>query len=272
MTHVNRNCGYTLLELIVVVAILAAVAGIGTIALRNVDQEKAVDVARIEMREIATAIRQFKQDTGYFPGQGPFALYDDDGDGTADVDCALCIATGCAGVGAVDPATADSQAWFESPLNLTLLFAEPTLCANHPQANVLASTGFNNTGRGWNGPYITKAEGYADLETDPDREDGSGALTTDGATPFALIDIPALADPFDINGDDNDYQWAATAGGAAELGLGLPYMLFVRSIDGRDIARLVSVGADGDYGGVVGTANVDDWCAPNDDDDLIICL
>lgn len=63
----RRNGGFTLLELLVVVALIAMVAGAAVMSLENTSNDAAIPVAQSEMVEIAKAIRQFKRDTGVYP-------------------------------------------------------------------------------------------------------------------------------------------------------------------------------------------------------------
>ena len=73
MPHKAQDqAGFTLLELLVVLAVLTAVAGIGVLALGNVTGDTRERLARAEMNEIANAIRRFRADTGYWPKEGVF--------------------------------------------------------------------------------------------------------------------------------------------------------------------------------------------------------
>jgi len=63
----NNAKGFTLIELLVVVSILAALAGIASVAMDGYQQEAEAQITRVEMQRIANAIRRFKADTGYWP-------------------------------------------------------------------------------------------------------------------------------------------------------------------------------------------------------------
>ncbi|MCP4279843.1 MAG: prepilin-type N-terminal cleavage/methylation domain-containing protein, partial [Alteromonas sp.] len=65
--------GFTLIELLVVVSILAALAGITSVAMDGYQQDAEEKITRVEMQRIAGAIRRFKADTGYWPKTGPFS-------------------------------------------------------------------------------------------------------------------------------------------------------------------------------------------------------
>lgn len=71
--HKPAQSGFTLIEMLVVLSIMAVVAGVGVQALNGVTNSVKDDLARTEMNEIASAIQRFHADTGYWPKQGPFA-------------------------------------------------------------------------------------------------------------------------------------------------------------------------------------------------------
>lgn len=64
--------GFTLLELLVVVSILAAIAGIGVSSVGGYLERAREDLVHTEMKNISEAIVNFTNDTGYFPGEGVF--------------------------------------------------------------------------------------------------------------------------------------------------------------------------------------------------------
>ncbi len=63
----SKQQGFTLIELLVVVSILAALAGITSVAMDGYQQDAEEKITRVEMQRIAGAIRRFKADTGYWP-------------------------------------------------------------------------------------------------------------------------------------------------------------------------------------------------------------
>jgi len=71
-SRVRRNLGFTLIELLVVISVLAAIAGMTSVALDVYQQDAEEKLTRVEMQRIANAIRRFKEDTGYWPKTGPF--------------------------------------------------------------------------------------------------------------------------------------------------------------------------------------------------------
>ncbi|MDR0843433.1 MAG: prepilin-type N-terminal cleavage/methylation domain-containing protein, partial [Acidobacteriota bacterium] len=66
--------GFTMLELLVTVSILAATAVIAVGTYAGVHRQTDELLVRVEMQEIAKAIQRFRQDTGYYPKTGPFDL------------------------------------------------------------------------------------------------------------------------------------------------------------------------------------------------------
>ena len=64
--------GFTLVELLVVVSVLATMASIAAIAMDGYEQQAQEQLAETEMQRIASAINRFKEDTGYYPEQGLF--------------------------------------------------------------------------------------------------------------------------------------------------------------------------------------------------------
>lgn len=68
----SAQSGFTLFELLVVLAVVATVAGIGVQVLTGVTDDAEQALARAEMDNIASAIQRFRRDTGYWPKQGPF--------------------------------------------------------------------------------------------------------------------------------------------------------------------------------------------------------
>lgn len=133
----RREAGFTLVEILVVVSILAALAAIAAPIFRSVDETAGEQLANAELKRIAAALRQFKQDTGYYPKQGPFATTND--------------------------------ANLASPGNLGQLFAQPQ---DSGGSDILAWD--IEAGRGWRGPYLTSfGEGEVGIGLDL-AADGTG--------------------------------------------------------------------------------------------------
>lgn len=181
--------GYSLLEMLVVISLLAAVAFISTGNYRNVIEDSGERLVLTEMQEIAGAIRRFKQDTGYFPREGPFAHGTVAGQSVTDVNLS--------GVNHAGATATARQEWFESPANFYQLLVAPLL-SGHPAG---LEQWNNETGRGWRGPYLQGVrDGYVDIGDDPD--DPTNIVTR------GIPDVDGIADPF-LAGD--------RAGGGAEV-------------------------------------------------------
>jgi prepilin-type N-terminal cleavage/methylation domain-containing protein len=67
-TSRGDNNGFSLIELLVVLALLVAIAGIGTAYYGTVEEDKKDDLTRIELNQLAMAAKQFHADTGFWPG------------------------------------------------------------------------------------------------------------------------------------------------------------------------------------------------------------
>ncbi|MES2502472.1 MAG: prepilin-type N-terminal cleavage/methylation domain-containing protein [Pseudomonadota bacterium] len=63
----KQSQGFTLLELLVVVALLGLISAAAVIGLDGVEKDAALQITKTEMIEIRKALRQFKQDVGRFP-------------------------------------------------------------------------------------------------------------------------------------------------------------------------------------------------------------
>lgn len=274
----GRQRGLTLLEMLVVVILLAATAAIATSTFQSAHDSTHENLARSEMVEIVKAIRQFKADTGYYPGQGPFALVGDDGNATYS-----CADDAAGSAGAVDPDSFDTDPynvaagavgeWFTSPANLVQLFEAPVICAEHAFANVVAPGGgvasWNpNSGRGWRGPYLNDQREYVDVG------DGLGAAGDGDPTelqvagPTRLELVRGIADPFvrrpvvpggyancseTAANDTCLLDWRLGVGNPALERHGRPYLLFLDTDDGSgELIEgcgpcLVSMGPNGMY-------------------------
>ena len=245
MTHraQTSRAGFTLIELLVVAAILAAVAFIASGTFKGATERADDGIVLTEMKQIAGALRQFKQDTGYYPKTGPFDL---DSNG-----------------GEVVMASVLSAEWFYSPANLyQLLTTESPLAGT----DHLLEEWNPDTQRGWRGPYLTGYdEGLLYLGDDINGDFALGDPTGAPQEGTLIHDVPAVADPFEQwsetglgwlawNNDIEDYEPLEKWGN--------PYLVFDLSVTG--MPWVVSMGKDGELDAV----SVDDH--ENDDIKLLV--
>lgn len=194
--------GFTLLELLVVCAILASLSVVAVGGYTKVLDESNDRLVRTEMQEIAKAIRQFKADTGYYPKTGPFALKLDDGNVP---DSGM---PGYIGSSSASLSDDEKRRWFYSPANLyQLTYATSPLAGSGHQLE----TWDPETGRGWRGPYL---KGFQDMYVDIGDDingtstgtDPTYASGDDSEDPLCGNDIPdvmGIADPFDHSPEDD---------------------------------------------------------------------
>ncbi|OAI05507.1 type II secretion system protein [Methylomonas methanica] len=140
---IRPQAGFTLLELLAVIALMAVVAGTALLAYEGVQDQGRQDATRFEMAEIRSALLKFRRDSGSndLPGQGVYVCEDPANAGKINPDLVNLPAE----AGTTDDA---KLAWCESPANFWMLFADPL------------GSGWNpDTHRGWNGPYLQRKSG-----------------------------------------------------------------------------------------------------------------
>ena len=148
-----KQSGFTLLELIIVVSILAIIGGI---VLRVVSADTLTNAQRDAnlgtLGQVRDALLQFRQDMGYFPGQGPL--------GGADLDLTL---SGFDTNAFLDSAGATAAVWADlgndndTLINFWQLFRQPYTAGDTPDDADDSNDrwGWNrDLGLGWNGPYL----------------------------------------------------------------------------------------------------------------------
>ncbi len=136
----GSQAGFTLLELLAVIALMAVVAGTAVLAYEGVQDQGRHDATRFEIAEIRNALLQFRRDSGSndLPGQGAYVCEDPANPGKINPDLANLPSE----AGSTDAA---KLAWCESPANFWMLFADPS------------GSGWNpDTRRGWHGPYLQR--------------------------------------------------------------------------------------------------------------------
>lgn len=252
--------GFTLLELLVVVGILAIIAGAVIMSYETALPNANLNIARQEILEIKEALLKFRRDTGFFPRQGPFRLVSEGGwvmDGSGGETTHLPNYV---------PATQNErEEWFNSPSNFWLLYGRdepcpvffggifPILNPNSPICGVGQPLEDWNpdTSRGWNGPYLQRfGEGYLDITNGLNAD---GSFKTTAQEIILLQQVRGVADPFrrpPVNtqvGDDLLWRPTPTAGTAEDEPhdtWGRPYIVF--DLD-NDNARVISAGPNGTY-------------------------
>ncbi len=226
--------GFTLLELLVVVSVLAALAGLTATIVDRYERDAQIKLAEVEMARIASAIYRFRADTGYFPGTGPFSRH-------AMSNPAVDELVHDGGWGKDGKEWLD-DIWFSSA-NLAWLFHEPVW---PPLPARLGDAGNESkalmpwdmdAARGWHGPYLDLA---ARTSLTVDRIDPHGGDRCRGLSPDEIDGlvrdngflnlITGITDPFErksnrlpagefceIRGDAEDGYLVAEHGGSAYL-------------------------------------------------------
>ncbi|MDR2637789.1 MAG: prepilin-type N-terminal cleavage/methylation domain-containing protein [Zoogloeaceae bacterium] len=276
--------GFTLIELLLVCSLLAAVSLLAWGAYAGVDQRAKDELARAELLRLASALRRFHDDTGYWPGQGPFRL---------NTDCNA-MSNGSISAASVpsEVSNDDRAAWFHSPANMSLLFEAPEMCSEHPLSHL--ATWDDRNHRGWHGPYLPLgSRRWVDVWKGLELETTKNASPeTSNNNADMLAAVPAFGAGPDFPPVDKDYA-ACAASSACFLGWsGLPggededddndhrfsrhprpfiFLLSVPSGSPSGVfPRVVYWGADGRYGGV--DTNTDPCLPSAHSDDVVICL
>jgi type II secretory pathway pseudopilin PulG len=283
LSHLSSSDGFTLLEAMLVIAMLALVAGGAVLVLTSTKEDAELQLARSEMMTIKQAILKFKQDTGYLPKQGPFELAS-----SAGTPCGAANSNGSAPL-----PTGQTREWYCSPANFYQLYLNPLAGTGHP-----LESWDQDTRRGWRGPYLSRfGEGFVDVG---DSLQGSGVGNLIAGT--LLPDLYGIADSFvgprGTCQDANDpipnkecyLGWSSTLNIATAIRWGRPYLLF--DLDDAGLsdtkeARIVSGGpnfaydcdrnGDGSCDATDVNGAIFDLCTPPAPggkvvDDIILCL
>lgn len=201
------SSGFTLLELLVVVSVLAALAGLTSIRVDSYERDAQVKLAQVEMDRIASVIHRFRADTGYYPLTGPFAPE------AMREPSAAALVNEESGWGEAGQTWLD-ETWF-STANFSWLFNEPKwppvaaqLDGVELQPSALMPWNMD-AARGWHGPYLDPSSRSALLRggQDPSAGDSCADLSREQIAAFtgvAGVDEAALSnlisgitDPFE---------------------------------------------------------------------------
>lgn len=211
---------FTLVEIVLVVAILATLAGLIISSLQGAETQATSNIALHELSQVREALLRFQHDTGFLPKCGPFALHPTDAVGSdplGRVRLDLPDSKLPAEVRALS--VADRIAWFVAGENLWQLY-ECSLPDSDPLA--LASTGR----RGWRGPYLSQ------------NSEARYGLT-------GLPPAPAVADAFSRATTVDWFSWSSSTEKVESLAQSRPIVLLEPA--SQQFARVVSFGPDGLY-------------------------
>ena len=207
--------GFTLLELVIVTAVMGSIAGGAVMMVGQTEEVAQCQIGLVELTEIREALIQFKKDTGFLPNTGPFRLTTQ---------------------GGFVPMPEQGNDWFNSPANFSQLFTNPLAGTGHPLS------GWNpDSKRGWRGPYLSSAsEGQVSIGSNLNT-DGSGNPTLG-----EIVDgVTGVADPFLSSPDGNYFAWTTMSGGTELERFGRPYFAF--DFDDSQKARIVGLGPNRRY-------------------------
>lgn len=221
----TRTRAFTLLELVVVVAILAALVGGIALKMTDTQVEAQNQIALHEMGVLREALQRFYADTGYLPKQGPFDLASRSMQGK--------VPDPSAALGGVE--------WFDSPANLLQLF-EPPLDGSLQQI----APWNPDRRRGWHGPYLTRTDKGVVVGNALPTDGKTGTLISLNSPSDLPLEVPGLPDRFalpELDGSLHFLRWKDLSD--AVVVRGRPYLLFDLGDPSR--ARIVSCGLDGDY-------------------------
>lgn len=204
-----RPRAFTLLEMVLVVAIMATIAGTVVALTGDLQDTVSLDLRLHEMTAIREALLRFHADTGYFPGEGPF-----------DLDTRP---------GGFVPLGARPPQWHDCAANVWQLAQNPLEGTSHP-----LRVWDPDRRRGWHGPYLAMScEGRVALPF----VDGRAAPANQDLEAAPLADLlPAVADPGlrQVPPPGQPFHWTSYSSPGDVLGAqGQPYLVFLpRLADG----------------------------------------
>jgi len=260
----KKQQGFTLLELLIVVSIMAIIAGMGLMSHKGTQDYSKEQAVRIEMKQLQQAVIR------YFKDQNSIKDWDGGILQTSPADIGFLIFAPT-----FDPSDLDSDGDLEE------------------------NTWNPDYRTGWRGPYIKPGEFTTPYVSISDSSDtgleftGNGDPTGDGDPETGtVIIVQAKPDPFSYTSSDEFFIWRKGATIISDTNpeisrLGRPYLFFDLDTYGssESKARIVSLGGNGiyDISAVIACnlaiTDVDDssYCSREDvceslGDDLVLCL
>lgn len=244
---ISRQVGFTLLELLVVTALLAIIAGVVIGSHDGVQDQATYDTTVYEMAELRKALLQFRRDSGSndFPTDGIYSCTDPAVINIAELNDPSGSDTWPLGAPSADDDLAEWQDWCANPANFWMLFINPLDDINTADEE----GGWNvDTRRGWNGPYLQRNVVYLDIGDDLIL-DGSG----DPHAGSAIENIWGVASSYDYRPNSALLTWYPDHDSTTDEAFsryGTPYLLFdLNEPDDDNPPRLVNLAADHDYAG-----------------------
>lgn len=70
-TNINTKRGFTLIEILITIAIMGALAGIVVNAVNQTREKAKIAATKLELKSLVNAIAELSIDTGYWPGREP---------------------------------------------------------------------------------------------------------------------------------------------------------------------------------------------------------
>lgn len=258
--------GFTLLEMLVVISLMALVATIGLFSYEGAQDESRVDGTKFEMLELKKALLQFRADNGAFP----CTVYNEN-DRPYELVIANMLGFTLSGIsfpaGLDDSAgdAADRRAWCETnALQMLRIFPfderdnDPSTGSYIDPVSTAHPLWNSDSKRGWRGPYLSSTDSLTDAW-------GNG---------YRLYDLELDHHPQRKYCDMKPTNVATTftqCRSASEAG--------ANHVVPGNVARIVSAGPDGKLGvrPAVGEDSPNAYCQSNTADangrdDIVICL
>lgn len=225
---------FTLLEMLIVISILAVLAGSVIVNLGSAGQRAAGDLGGHQLSQVREALLRFKRDMGYLPHEGRLIAANGSLIGTP---------------AGVSDETA-WRTWFNHPANMLCLVKQP-LATGGGETDWLVDASLVSydpaTRRGWKGPYLSNNAVVWMTLGDGLSADGSGDPTQGNA--LALMPVVPNLEAAAAVQRAGDGAWFYTWSAGAQLptnqsAQGRPLLLLDAD---TDFARVVSLGADYAY-------------------------